>query len=49
MRNLPNLTQLSHTQEDELIRMLWPWQQQVQELLAQIPSTSVTATKIATT
>jgi transposase len=34
--NLPDLTQLSHAQKDELIRMLWPLQQQVQDLVAQM-------------
>lgn len=36
MPNLPDLTQLSHAQKDELIRMLWPLQQQVQDLMAQM-------------
>ena len=36
MRNLPDLSQLSHSQKDELIQKLWPLQQQVQELLAQM-------------
>lgn len=36
MANLPDLTQLSHAQKDELIRMLWPLQQQVQDLMAQV-------------
>lgn len=36
MSDLPDLTQLSHTQKDELIRMLWPLQQQVQELSQQM-------------
>src|SRR5450830_654151 len=36
MLNLPDLTQLSHAQKDELIRMLWPLQQQVQDLMAQM-------------
>ncbi len=36
MRNLPDLTQLSHAQKDELIRALWPLQQQVQEFVAQM-------------
>ena len=36
MPNLPDLTQLSHVQKDELIRMLWPLQQQVQNLMAQM-------------
>lgn len=36
MQNLPDLTQLSHAQKDELIRMLWPLQQQVQDLMAQM-------------
>ena len=36
MPNLPDLTRLSHAQKDELIRMLWPLQQQVQDLMAQM-------------
>ena len=36
MQNLPDLTQLSVEQKDELIRMLWPLQQQVQDLMAQM-------------
>lgn len=36
MPSLPDLTQLSHAQKDELIRMLWPLQQQVQDLMAQM-------------
>jgi len=36
MRNLPDLTQLSHEQKDELIRLLWPLQHQVQDLMAQV-------------
>lgn len=36
MPSLPDLTQLSLAQKDELIRMLWPLQQQVQELMAQV-------------
>ena len=36
MPNLPELTQLSHAQKDELIRTLWPLQQQVHDLMAQI-------------
>lgn len=36
MLNLPDLSQLSHAQKDELIRMLWPLQQQVQDLMAQM-------------
>jgi len=36
MRNLPDLTQLSHAQKDELIRMLWRLQQQVQDLMTQM-------------
>jgi len=36
MQNLPDLSQLSHAQKDDLIRMLWPLQQQVQELLTQM-------------
>ena len=38
MPSLPDLTQLSHAQKDELIRMLWPLQQQVQDLMAQMAS-----------
>jgi len=34
MPNLPDLTQLSHAQKDALILMLWPLQQQVQDLMA---------------
>jgi len=34
MLNLPDLTQLSHEQKDELIRTLWPLQQQVQGMMA---------------
>ena len=33
---LPDLTQLSSEQKDELIRRLWPLQQQVLDLLAQV-------------
>lgn len=36
MPSLPDLSQLSHAQKDELIRMLWPLQQQVPDLLAQM-------------
>ncbi len=36
MPNLPDLTTLSHAQKDELIRMLWPLQQKVQELAGQM-------------
>lgn len=36
MQNLPDLGQLSHAQKDDLIRMLWPLQQQVQDLMAQM-------------
>jgi transposase len=36
MPTLPDLSQLSHAQKDELIRMLWPLQQQVQDLMAQM-------------
>lgn len=36
MRNPPDLTQLSHAQKDDLIRMLWPLQQQVQDLMVQM-------------
>ena len=36
MASIPDLTQLSSEQKDELIRMLWPLQQQVQDLLAQM-------------
>ena len=36
MQNLADLTQLSHPQKDELIRMLWPLQQQVQDLVVQM-------------
>lgn len=36
MTNLPDLNQLSHAQKDELIRMLWPLRQQVQDLMAQM-------------
>lgn len=39
MQSLPNLTELSHGQKDELIRMLWPLQQQVQDLMAQMQGT----------
>jgi len=36
MPSLPDLTQLNAAQKDELIRMLWPLQQQVQDLMAQM-------------
>ena len=36
MQSQPDLSQLSHAQKDELIRMLWPLQQQVQDLMAQM-------------
>ncbi len=36
MPNLPDLTQLSHAQKDALILTLWPLQQQVQDLMAQV-------------
>ena len=36
MPDLPDLSQLSHAQKDELIRTLWPLQQQVQDLMAQM-------------
>ena len=36
MQSLPNLNELSHAQKDELIRLLWPLQQQVQDLMAQM-------------
>ena len=36
MPNLPDLTRLSHSQKDALITMLWPLQQQVQDLMAQM-------------
>lgn len=36
MQNLPDLSQLSHAQKDELIRMLWSLQQQVQVLMIQM-------------
>lgn len=36
MQNLPDLTRLSHAQKDELIGMLWPLQQQVADLTAQM-------------
>jgi transposase len=36
MQSLPDLTKLSVAQKDELIRMLWPLQQQVQDLTAQM-------------
>jgi transposase len=36
MNSLPNLNELSHAQKDDLIRMLWPLQQQVQDLMTQM-------------
>jgi transposase len=36
MQDLPDLSQLSHAQKDEIIRILWPLQQQVQDLMAQM-------------
>lgn len=36
MQSLPDLNELSQAQKDELIRMLWPLQQQVQDLMAQM-------------
>lgn len=36
MQSQPDLSQLSHAQKDELIRTLWPLQQQVQDLMAQL-------------
>ena len=36
MQSLPDLTKLSVEQKDELIRTLWPLQQQVQDLMAQM-------------
>ena len=36
MQDLPNLNELSDGQKDQLIRSLWPLQQQVQQLAAQI-------------
>lgn len=36
MPNLPDLSQLGHAQKDDLIRLLWPLQQQVQDLMAQM-------------
>lgn len=36
MHSLPDLNQLSHAQKDDLIRLLWPLQQQVQDLMAQM-------------
>ena len=36
MQTLPDLDQLSHAQKDELIRALWPLQQQVRDLMAQM-------------
>ena len=36
MQNLPDLSQLSHAQKDDLIQLLWPLQQQVQGFTAQM-------------
>jgi len=36
MPNLPGLTTFSHAQKDELIGLLWPLQQQVKDLIAQM-------------
>lgn len=36
MQNLPDLSQLSHAQKDALIIQLWPLQQQVRDLMAQM-------------
>ena len=36
MQNLPDLSELSHAQKDDLIRTLWPLQQQVQDLIVQM-------------
>ena len=36
MQSLPDLSELSHAQKDELIRILWPLQQQVQDLMFQM-------------
>jgi hypothetical protein len=36
MQNLPDLTQLSSAQKDELIIKLWPLQQQVQDLMVHL-------------
>jgi len=36
MRNVPDLTDLSHAQKDELIKKLVPLQQQVQDLMVQM-------------
>jgi len=36
MPNLPDLSQLSHGQKDELIKTLWPLQQQVADIMAQV-------------
>jgi len=36
MPNLPGLTTFSHAQKDELIGLLWPSQQQVKDLIAQM-------------
>ena len=36
MPSLPDLIELSHAQKDDLIRRLWPLQQQVQDLMVQM-------------
>ena len=36
MQSLPDLSQLSHAQKDDLIKSLWPLQQQVKDLMAQM-------------
>ena len=36
MKDLPDLTDLSHAQKDELIKKLVPLQQQVQDLMVQM-------------
>ena len=36
MQNLPDLSQLSHAQKDDLIQLLWPLQQQVQGFTPQM-------------
>ncbi len=36
MQDLPNLSQLSHAQKDELIVRLWPLKGQVQELMGRV-------------
>lgn len=36
MQSVPDLAQLSHAQKDELIRMLWPLVQQVQDLKSEV-------------